>query len=130
MITPIFELEGSAPHMTESQQEQQQLLSDVLPTYESTNTIWIRNFNQLCDTPPVEERRFPYFSRDRYNDGRIVPDSPSQKFLDSMRRYRRQWRELAHSAQSRPSSGDSWPPPLPRRTPNKLRKRQSPNGYE
>ncbi|CVK94629.1 uncharacterized protein FPRN_10148 [Fusarium proliferatum] len=150
MSTPLCELEGNAPvsdsfaalvasgaqfpmarHlMTQAQQDQQQqLASEVSTTYEPTTTIWIRNFNQLCDTPPAVESRLPFFSRDHYKHERVVPDSKSRRFVESMRRYRRHWRELAPSAQNWRSSGDSWPPPLPRRTRNKLRKRQRPDGY-
>lgn len=168
MITPLCELEGSAPvsdsfaalvssgaqfpmarHlMTQAQQDQQQqLASEVSTTYEPTTTIWIRNFNQLCDTPPAEKSRLPFFSRDHYKHERVVPDSKSRRFAEAIRRYRRQWRgkraqarivaisnarkplaELAPSAQNWRSSGDSWPPPLPKRTRNKLRKRQRPDG--
>ncbi|KAF5540540.1 hypothetical protein FPHYL_12041 [Fusarium phyllophilum] len=135
------------PGMTEAQQEQQQqLASEVSTAYEPTTTIWIRSHNQLCDTPPAEENRLPFFSHDHYNCERIVPNSRSQRWVDSMGRYRRRWRGMrAHrriaaiSNARRPlaeltaeqnwrSSGDSWPPPMPRRTRNRLRKRQRPDG--
>jgi hypothetical protein len=140
------------PGMTQAQQDQQQhLASEVSPVYEPTTTIWIRSHNQLYDTPPAEENRLPFFWRNHYEQERIVPVSRSQRWMESMRRCRRRWRGRRASRRiktisnaRRPlaelkaeqnwrrnfwrSSGDSWPPPMPRSTRNRLQKRQRSDG--
>lgn len=129
------------------EQDQLQLVSDVSTTYEPTNIIVVRNFNQDCDTLPAEESRLPLFSTHHYKHERVPDQKP--KRLVFMRLHQKQWKgrgaltriaaisdarkpliEQALSLQTWRYSGVRRPPPSSRRTPNKLRKRRRPDGYE